>query len=152
VDVATIAGIAKEVERPLFQGLINGSPSAARDWALNWAATNIQGQVALYAHPQLYQLRNRNFGNGYNFANLCGTLWLQALWLFTADDGTVSGCEYPGCNKIIAFEQQEPLPSYAPKGTRKKYKGRQDKRVCDSTCVQRNRRMHQRLRSSVGTV
>ena len=99
--------------------------------------------MARYAYPQLYQRETRTFVEGYDFSNLCGALWLQALWLLTADD--VRKCEYPMCNRVIAYKQPE-KPLGHKKGERKEYKTRKDKRFCKNRCVQNNLRMKRRMK------
>ncbi len=121
VHVETILSLAPH----LYRGL---HPDEARNWALDQAATNIQYRVARYAYPQLYQRRDHTFVEGYDFANLCGALWLRALWLLVADD--VRRCEYPQCNRIIVYREPEPPPLNAPKGTRGKYRTRKDAEHC----------------------
>jgi hypothetical protein len=142
VDVETIAGIAQETQPPRYHGLIASTPGLARDWALAQAATNVQSRISRYAYPQLYMRASGAPVEGYGFANLLGALWLQAMWLLVAND--VQQCKYPGCNRVITYEQPE-KPLHHKKGERKPYKTRRDKDFCNNTCVQRNRRMNQRL-------
>ena len=94
------------------------------------------------AHPQLYIRSSGAPVESYGFATLAGALWLKAMWLLVADD--VQRCEYPMCNRVIAYEQPE-KPSDHDKGERKPYKTRKDKTHCNNTCVQRKLRMNQRL-------
>ena len=139
VDVEKIASLTPG----RYEGLITSSPNEARSWALGKAAANIQARVVRYAYPQLYQRETGTFVEGYDFANLCGALWLQALWLVTADD--VRRCGYPLCNRIITYEQPE-KPLGHKKGERKKHKTHKNKKFCNNTCVQRNLRMTKQLR------
>ncbi len=130
-DVKTIASLAPPDERKYIR-----SRDAAKDWALGQAARHIQYRVARYAYPQLYQRKKTNtFVEGYDFANLCGALWLQAFWLLTTDD--VRKCGW--CNSILYYEEPE-KPLEHKKGERKKPKTYKNKRFCNNTCVQANRR------------
>lgn len=141
VDVDAIASIAAS----RYRGLITSSDSMARDWALQQAATNLQERVARHAYPQIYQRPTKTFVEGYDFANLCGAIWLQALWLLTAED--VRRCEYPLCNRILAYEQPE-KPSEQKRGERKPSKTYKNKRFCGNTCAKYNRRRLERLQNT----
>ncbi len=138
VDVETIVSLAPNRRR----GLLTDFPDIAKQWALNKVDANIQYRVARYTYPQLYGRENETPVEGYDFSNLCGALWLQAFFLRIDDD--VRLCEYPMCNRVIAYEQPE-KPLGHKKGERKEYKTYKNKRFCNNTCVQANLRMKQRL-------
>jgi hypothetical protein len=48
------------------------------------------------------------------------------------DSQNVKHCELPDCGRVINFMPGEPLPPDAPRGARKVYKTRKDKKFCDS--------------------
>jgi hypothetical protein len=142
VDVDAIVAIARETQDPRICDLIASSTSTAREWAFSQATTNAQSRVSRHAYPQLYRDPSGALIEGYGFANLLGALWLQAMWLLVASD--VQRCLYPECNRVIAYEQPE-KPSGHKKGQRKRPKTRKDKRYCNGTCRQREKRRLDRL-------
>jgi hypothetical protein len=110
--------------------------------ALFYIVRNIQYRVARYVYPCMYwREKERRYVEYYDFSNLCGALWLQAMWLLTADD--VRRCHYPACNRIIGYKQPE-KPLEHKKGERKEYKRRSDIKYCPEETGRHCRVYHNR--------
>ena len=111
-------------EQPITQADRHDFHGAARFYMVR----NIQYRVARHSYPCLYwREKEGRWVEYYDFSNLCGALWLQAMWLLTADD--VRRCQFPACNRIIDYKQPE-KPLEHRKGERKKYKTRIDIKYC----------------------
>ncbi len=130
-DVETIVSFAS----PKYRGFITYTPGTARQWALEQMANTVQERVARYCYPALYQQPNGGFVEGYDFTNLLGAVWLQALWLLTSDD--VRRCKNWECNGVIAFEQPEQVDQGLKKNARGRYRTRKDKQFCSEKCKNR---------------
>jgi hypothetical protein len=110
----------KTVERPWLYGVIGAM---------------VQTRLREHCFPKLVTFtRSGNpsgrFGLGYGFKNLLGAIWLLMAQML--DSQNVKHCELPDCGRVINFMPGEPLPPDAPRGARKVYKTRKDKKFCDS--------------------
>src|SRR5215204_3953066 len=110
----------KTVERPWLYGVIGAM---------------VQTRLREHCFPKLVTFtRSGNpsgrFGLGYGFKNLLGAIWLLMAQML--DSQNVKHCELPDCGRVINFMPGEPLPPDEPRGARKVYKTRKDKKFCDS--------------------
>jgi hypothetical protein len=97
----------------------------------------VQDRVARCAYPQLYELADGRFVQGWDFANLLGAMWLQMFWLLTSDDQR--RCRNWECNRIIAYEQPEQVNSGLRKNNRRaEYATRNDREFCSKKCNNRH--------------
>jgi hypothetical protein len=106
-----------------------------RPWLYDVIGTMVQMRLRDHCFPKLITFtRGGNpsgrFGLGYGFNSLLGAIWLLMAQLL--DSQNVTYCRLPDCGRIIDFMPGEQLPSDAPKGARKGYKTRKDKKFCDS--------------------
>lgn len=119
-----------------YQNLFAGTPHEARTNALHRIADTVANRVAGACYPTAYEQPDRTWKQGYDFTNLLGAMWLQMLWLLTADD--VRYCEYPKCNKVLDYEQ--PVEGK---------KRRSDWRFCDNgKCRVYNHRLKERIEAA----
>jgi hypothetical protein len=79
-------------------------------------ASETQQKVAGNAYPGLYGEVGK-FVQGWDFMNLLGAMWLQMFWLLTASE-TPRRCRNWECDKVIAYEQPEPLARVVKKNDR----------------------------------
>lgn len=111
-----------------FSGFAEGRASA-----LNavWAQVNLQ---VMECYPALHP-GSETFVQGWDFYSLLGAMYLQMMWLMSANEDEVRRCKRPGCNRVITFRQPEQQKDPGlRKNARKKYKTRSDKVYCRNTC------------------
>lgn len=117
----------------------NESPGFARQQALDVAARIVERMVADQCHPTLRR-KDDGIVQGWGFKNLLGAMWLQMMWLTTADSGR--RCHRPGCNRAITIKvpkYEELTYTEAERGGKKwyvphKYATRKDKIYCSPSC------------------
>ena len=111
----------------------------ARRQALDAVARVVEKMVTDWCHPTLRR-RDDGIVQGWGFKNLLGAMWLQMMWLTTADSGR--RCQRHGCNRIIAIkkpklEELTYTESYR-EGKRwhvpHKYATRKDRIYCSDSC------------------
>ena len=115
------------------------SPPFARRQALDAVARVVEKMVTDLCHPTLRR-KNDGIAQGWGFKNLLGAMWLQMMWLTTADSGR--RCQGPGCNRAITIKvpKAEDLTyTEAKRGGKKwhvphKYTTRKDKIYCSPSC------------------
>src|SRR5215203_1363075 len=110
----------------------SGTPEG-RARALNvvWSEVNLQ---VMECYPALYA-GDTGFVQGWDFYSLLGAMYLQMMYLMTAEEKEVRRCRRPECNRVVAFEQSEPPKNQGlKKNVRGKYKTRRDKVYCSDNC------------------
>jgi hypothetical protein len=103
----------------------------AKEFAMREVAAAVQGKVAWNVYPALYQRKDGNFEQGWDFVNLLGAMWLQMFWLMT-DPEKIRLCKLPGCDRFVYHDEREDLPEDPglKKNVRRPYKTRKDKLYC----------------------
>ena len=109
---------------------------SARRRALEVVAHVVEAQVRKCCYPTLRQ-KNDGIVSGWGFKNLLGAMWLQMMWLVTADSGR--RCQRPECNKVITIKKprKEEGLKYRQweRGLRPNhYVTRKDKKYCSNSC------------------
>lgn len=132
VDVETIRDLFRRYHREKYIDFFTDTPHRARNNALHRVADTVADRVAGNCYPTAYEQPDHTWKKGYDFANLLGAMWLQMLWLLTADD--VRYCEYPECNGVVTYGQ--------PAGGKKP---RSDARFCSEKCRVYNHRLKKRI-------
>ena len=132
VDVETIRDLFRRYFPEKYIDFFTGTPHKARTNALHRVADTVANRVAGSCYPTAYEQPDHTWKRGYDFTSLLGAMWLQMLWLLTADD--VRYCEYPGCNGMVTYEQ-----SVGGK------KPRSDARFCSEKCRVYNHRLKNRI-------
>jgi hypothetical protein len=115
------------------------SPDLARERALDIVARTVEMMVTDQSHPILRRKAD-GIVQGWGFKNLLGAMWLQMMWLVSADSGR--RCQRPGCNKAIAIERPDPAKLKYEEFCREdkkwlvphKYRTRKDKIYCSKSC------------------
>ncbi|MDP9480787.1 MAG: hypothetical protein M3R38_34845 [Actinomycetota bacterium] len=115
------------------------SPQFARRQALDTVARIVEKIVADQCHPTLRR-KDDGIVQGWAFKNLLGAMWLQMMWLTTADSGR--RCQGPGCNRAITIKvpkAEELTYTQTERGGKKwhvpnKYATRRDKIYCSPSC------------------
>lgn len=115
------------------------SPAFARTQALEVVARIVEKMVTDRCHPTLRQ-RDDGIVRGWGFNDLLGAMWLQMMWLVTADSGR--RCHRPECNRVITIERPDPAEVGYTESYRdgkkwhvpRKYATRKDKIYCVPSC------------------
>lgn len=115
------------------------SPDLARERALDTVARTVEMMVTNRSHPILRRKAD-GIVQGWGFKDLLGAMWLQMMWLVSADSGR--RCQRPGCNKAIAIERPDPAKLDYKEFYRedkkwlvpRKYATRSDKIYCSNSC------------------
>jgi hypothetical protein len=111
------------------------SPEFARGQALDVVSRTVERMVTGRCHPILRR-KEDGIVQGWGFGDLLGAMWLQMMWLVSADSGR--RCQRPGCNRAVTIERPnwEGLEytqwegGYRPKH----YATRKDKIYCTPSC------------------
>ena len=112
------------------------SPQFARGKALDIVARVVEMMVADGCRPTLRR-RSDVIAQGWDFKNLLSAMWLQMLWLVTADSGR--RCQRRECNRAITIENpaREEGLEYRQweRGLRPtRYATRRDRMYCSDSC------------------
>jgi hypothetical protein len=115
------------------------SSEFARERALDVVARSVEKMVTSRCHPILRRKAD-GIVQGWGFKDLLGAMWLQMMWLVSADSGR--RCEGPECNKAIAIERPDPVKLAYTESYRedkkwlvpRKYATRSDKIYCSNSC------------------
>jgi len=76
------------------------SPQFARSQALDVVARTVESMVTGRCHPVLRR-KEDGIAQGWGFRDLLGAMWLQMMWLVSADSRR--RCQRPGCNRAVAI-------------------------------------------------
>lgn len=141
VDVDAIAPLVPERRRAFF----TSTPAMAAAWAKDQALSNVNRVLGQHSCLQLYTRSADDRGiEGYDFRSLLGAMYLQAMWLFEADNP--GRCRNPECRKILAFEQPERKPDPNVVNDRSMgYRPRSDREYCDNDKKCANRHYYLRV-------
>jgi hypothetical protein len=133
VDIKAIRGLAR------LTPFGEESPDLARERALDIVARTVEMMVTDRSHPIL---RRKADGiiQGWGFKDLLGAMWLQMMWLVSADSGR--RCKRQECNRAITIERPDPVQlayTESYRGGKKwlvprTYATRKDKIYCSNSC------------------
>ncbi len=116
---------------PILFKFSGSAEGRARALNVVWTQVNLQ---TMECYPALH-LGSEALVQGWDFYSLLGAMYLQMMWLMSANEDEVRRCRRPGCNRVITFHQPEqPKNPGLSKNVRGKYKTRSDKVYCRDTC------------------
>jgi len=154
LDVETLQGMG--VGEP-------GTPAGRlRDRAESEVSDIVSEHLQSETCERLYRRKDGTYLKGPGFHSLLGAMYLQMANLMCASDKDIKFCRW--CGKVINFEEGEPPPADAPKGTRReKHKTHWNRDFCKEThgvkdwCknqynVDRGRQAKQRAKASGDTI
>jgi len=126
VEVAAIAPFVPERRR----GLFTSTPEIAAEWAKDRAITDVNRALGRHSCLQIYvRPADGRTIDAYDFRDLLGAVYLQAMWLLLADNP--GRCRNRECRRILAFEQPERKPDTSITNDRGMgYKTRNDREYC----------------------
>jgi hypothetical protein len=115
------------------------TPEFARGQALEVVARTVERMVTDRCHPILRR-KEDGIAQGWGFRDLLGAMWLQMMWLVSADSGR--RCQRPGCNRVVAIVRPDWQNLTYTKTYREgkqwhvphKYGTRKDKIYCSDSC------------------
>ena len=100
-----------------------------KEQALAEVSDAVDRHLESEACTRLYHKRDGTYMRGPGFHSLLGALWLQMGILFTAPEEDISYCRW--CGDVIRFEEGEPPPADAPKGSRGKHRTHSNRAFCE---------------------
>ena len=110
----------------------------ARRRALEEVARIAERMLSGRCHPILRR-KNDGIVQGWGFGDLLGAMWLQMMWLVTADSSR--RCQRSGCNKVVTTTSREFKELKYTQGQRgyhpNRYATRKDKTYCSDSCKTR---------------
>lgn len=142
VNADAIAPFVPERWRDFF----TSTPEIAAVWAKNQAMANVNRALGQHSCLQLYvRSADDRAVEAYDFRDLLGAVYLQAMWLLVADNP--GRCRNPECRRVLAFEQPERKPDPGvPNDRSMGYRPRSDREYCDNNkrCVNRHYYLRER--------
>jgi hypothetical protein len=148
-----------------LQGMSVGEPGTPAGRLRDRAESEVSDIVSKHLQSEtcerLYLRKDGTYLKGPGFHSLLGAMYLQMANLMCASDKDIKFCGW--CGKVINFEEGEPPPADAPKGTRReKHKTHRNRDFCKEThgikdwCknkynADRRRRAKQRAKASGDT-
>lgn len=110
-----------------------GSPAGRlRDRAESEVSDIVSKHLESETCDRLYRRKDGTYLKGPGFHSLLGAMYLQMANLMCASDEAITFCRW--CGKVINFEESEPPPADAPKGTRRgKHKTHRTRAYCEYT-------------------
>jgi hypothetical protein len=127
-DAAKAPG-GPDVARLRKMGIRGETPKQLADRAMEDVGQIVGEHLESETFTRLYRRRGdgKTF-RGPAFRSLLGAMYLQMSNLLTAPEEDIRRCLW--CGDTIAFEEGEPSPSDAPKGTRGKHKTHSNRKYC----------------------
>ncbi len=116
------------------------SPEHARRTALDDVSRTVETMLEGRCYPTLRR-RKDGIVQGWGFESLLGAMWLQMMWLVSAD-GEVRRCKRGLCNRVVTIEMPDP-DELTYKSTYRgekewliptKHKTHKNKQYCSDSC------------------
>ena len=131
MDVNVIAPFVPERRR----GFFTITPEIAAAWAKDRAIASVNRVLGPHSCLQIYvRSADDRAIDAYDFRDLLGAMYLQAMWLRIADNP--GRCRNPECRRIIALKQPDRTPDPSVINDRDMgYRTRCDKEYCGDKCA-----------------